>query len=117
MPETLKTLVIISSGPYTGTRARDAIEAAMTCAVFGQSVSILLVRDGVLCLKARPPKESGLRDLSAMLDALPHYDVQQLGACANSLAARGITPSDGIRTLDTAGLAEWIHSHDRHLGF
>ena len=117
MADTPKTLVVISSGPYAGTRARDGIEAAMTCAVFGQSVSVLLIRDGVLCLTARPPKGSGLRDLSAMLDALPHYDVQQLGACNCSLIARGILAPAGILTLDTDALVAWIRAHDRHLGF
>jgi tRNA 2-thiouridine synthesizing protein C len=109
--------VVITSGPYAGTRARDAIEAAMTCAVFGQSVSVLLIRDAVLCLTARPPKGSGLRDLSAMLDALPHYDVQRVGACNSSLADRGIVPPEGILTLDTDALVAWIRAHDRHLGF
>lgn len=117
MAENSRTLVILSTGPYAGTRARDAIEAAMTCAVFGQSVSLLLIRDGVSCLTARPPRDSGLRDLSAMLEALPHYDVQHVGACSRSLVARGITPHDGIHTLDAAALADWIRSHDRHLGF
>jgi tRNA 2-thiouridine synthesizing protein C len=109
--------VTITRSPFQGTRARDAIEAAMTCAVFGQTVSVLLIDDGVYCLTASPPRGSGLRDLSAMLDALPHYDVHHLAACCASLASRIITPPDPVRRLDQAGLSAWFRSHDRHLSF
>jgi tRNA 2-thiouridine synthesizing protein C len=107
---------MLSRGPFDGTRARDAIEAAMTCAVFGQSVSLLVLGDGVFCLN-NSTAGSGLRNISAMIEALPLYEIREVAASARCLRERGRPLPASITPLDDAGIMDWIKNHDKHLSF
>lgn len=84
-------LVITSSAPYGTAQAREATDLALAAALFDQKVSLLLQSDGVFqLLQDQNPAEIEQKNLSAMQQALPLYDVEDLFYCADSLQERGI---------------------------
>lgn len=90
-------LVLIRSAPYGSTQAKDAIESALTVAVFGQTVSVLLMNDGVFnALRSQVAKGSGFKDTSAMLQSLPLYEIENIYLCKESLFSRGFGPADCV---------------------
>ncbi|CBL45167.1 Uncharacterized protein involved in the oxidation [gamma proteobacterium HdN1] len=92
-----RILVIIRSAPFDSTSARDAIESALTAAVFGQAVSVLLMGDGVYsALRSQMVKGSGFKDTAAMLQSLPLYEVENIQICKESLFTRGLAIADCV---------------------
>lgn len=90
-------LVVIRSAPYGTTQAKDALECALTAAVFGQKVSVLLMNDGVFnALRSQVAKGSGFKDTSAMLQSLPLYEIEDIFLCKDSLFSRGFGPADCV---------------------
>ena len=85
-------LVITSSAPYGSAQAREATDLALAAALFDQKVSLLFQGDGVFqLLPDQNPAAIEQKNLSAMQQALPLYDVEDLFYCADSLEERGIT--------------------------
>ncbi|GGO77105.1 sulfurtransferase TusC [Marinobacterium nitratireducens] len=117
-----KTFLIISRRPpYGSSHARDALDTALTTAVFEQPVAMLFQGDGVLqLLKGQEPAAVRQKNLGATLSALPMYDIENLYACADALAQRGLTQDDlilPVQPLDRAGIAALIRNHDVVLNF
>ena len=84
-------LVISSSAPYGTSQAKEATELALATALFDQKVALLFQGDGVFqLLPNQNPAAVEQKNLSAMQQALPLYDVEDLFYCADSLQARGI---------------------------
>lgn len=84
-------LIICRKTPYGSSAAREALDIALSGAVFELSVSLLLLDDAVLQLL--PGQNSGLigeKNLNAMLGALPLYDIEQVYTSLQSLALHGL---------------------------
>lgn len=115
-----KILVVIRSAPYGTTQAKDAIESALTVAVFGQEVSVLLMNDGVFnALRSQVAKGSGFKDTSAMLQSLPLYEIENIFLCKDSLFTRGFGPADCVigAPLNFADIKTLFTTHDVVLSY
>lgn len=109
-------LIISRQPPYGSAAAREALELALACALFDQPVSLLLLDDA--CYQLLPehqPMGIGQKNLGAMQQSLPLYDVDQIYVCQRSLEHRGLEPealSLEVKTLDPDALRALIKSHE-----
>ena len=114
-------LVISRRPPYGSCHARDALDTALTSAVFEQPVTMLFMGDGVLQLiQAQQPAGIQQKNLAATLSALPLYDIEQLYVCASAMQQRGLKAEDcvlPVQLLDSNAIAELIRQHDVVLSF
>jgi tRNA 2-thiouridine synthesizing protein C len=108
-------LVITRSAPYGSSAARDALDVALTCSVFEQPVSLLFLDDAVFqLLKGQSPGGIGQKNLNAVQQSLPLYDIDRLYVGARALAERGLHASDlilPVQTIDEAELASLLADH------
>lgn len=121
MSTSKRFLVISRRPPYGSSHARDALDTALTTAVFEQPVSMLFLDDGVYqLLQAQQPGGIQQKNLGATLSALPMYDIDQLYACSNAMQSRGLGVDDcllPVQLLDTDAIAQLIRTHDVVLSF
>ena len=97
-----KSLLIISrQAPWSGPSAREALDIALAGGAFDLPLALLFLDDGVLQLcPTQQPALLQQKDLSANLQALPMFGVEELFVCANSAAERGLAP--GTLALEEA---------------
>lgn len=90
-----KSLLVISrQAPWSGPSAREALDIVLAGGAFDLPIGLLFLDDGVLQLAARQDaKALQQKDLSANLQALPMFGVEDLFVCAASAAERGLDPS------------------------
>lgn len=90
-----KSLLIISrQAPWSGPSAREALDIVLAGGAFDLPIGLLFLDDGVLQLAARQDaKALQQKDLSANMQALPMFGVEDLFVCADSAAERGLDPS------------------------
>lgn len=100
----MSTLFIIRHAPYQTLVSREALDAIMICASFGQQVNVLFIDDGVWQLQA--PKTDALdvlkeKNISKNWQALPLFDIpkEHTYLCHRSLLHSGLTQDKMI--LDT----------------
>ena len=95
-----KSLLIISrQSPWSGPGAREALDIVLAGGAFDLPIGLLFLDDGVLQLAAgQNAKALQQKDLSANLQALPMFGVEELFYCADSASARGL----GKLSLDEA---------------
>ena len=92
-----KLLFICNKSPYQDSTAREALEAAMTTAIFGHETALLLTGDAVLqLLTPQQPAQLELKNQGASMQALSLYDIEKLYVCADDLQRS---------TLDAANLS------------
>ncbi len=109
-------LVICRKAPYGSSAARDALDIALSGAVFELSVSLLLLDDALLQLL--PGQDSALigeKNLNAMMGALPLYDIDQVYTSERSLALHGLEAprlDPAPVALDDHALQALINRHD-----
>ncbi|MBA4502271.1 sulfurtransferase complex subunit TusC [Marinobacterium marinum] len=109
-------LVICRKPPYGSSAARDALDIALSGAVFDLSVSLLLLDDGILQLL--PDQNSGKigeKNLNAMLGALPLYDIEQIYTSLYSLSLHGLEAErlePAPTVLSATELQALINRHD-----
>ena len=74
-----KTLIHISSSPYTGLSCKEGIDLAIVLAVFEQPVDIYLSSAAIslLYIKQQPDPLYG-KNLHSLLDVLEFYDINKL---------------------------------------
>lgn len=90
-------LFIMRRLPYSGTHLQETLDAILTAAAFDQHVALLFVDDAVWQLKnQQQPAGLGLKDTSAIFQALQIYDVNDLYVEQESLQAAGLTSTDLI---------------------
>ncbi|MHC8305267.1 sulfurtransferase complex subunit TusC [Pseudomonas sp. PB3P13] len=95
MPKSL--LIISRQSPWSGPGAREALDIVLAGGAFDLPIGLLFLDDGVLQLATKQDaKTLQQKDLSANLQALPMFGVEDLFVCADSAAERG---------LDLAGLS------------
>ena len=95
-----KSLLIISrQSPWSGPGAREALDIVLAGGAFDLPIGLLFLDDGVLQLAAgQNARALQQKDLSANLQALPIFGVEELFYCVDSASARGL----GDRSLDEA---------------
>jgi len=93
-----KSLLLISrQSPWSGPGAREALDIVLAGGAFDLPIGLLFLDDGVFqLLTGQDARTVQQKDLSANLQALPMFGVEELFVCADSAAQRGI---------DTAALA------------
>jgi len=113
-----KSLLLISrQAPWSGPGAREALDIVLAGGAFDLPIGLLFLDDGVLQLAAKQnAKALQQKDLSANLQALPMFGVEDLFVCADSAAERGLDPSalalSDVQSLDAAGIRALIDRYD-----
>ena len=109
-------LIITQSAPYGSSRAKEATDLALATALFDQQVAMLFMGDGVYQLLANQnPQAIEQKNLGAMQQALPLYDVEELYVCAESLQARGLSADDlsmSVTTLSGSEITTLFNAQD-----
>jgi tRNA 2-thiouridine synthesizing protein C len=113
-----KSLLIISrQAPWAGPSAREALDIALAGGAFDLPIAMLFLDDGVLQLSSeQQPSAVQQKNLSANLQALPMFGVEQLYACQRSLAERGLTQQQWplpVERLDDAQLSTLLERFDQ----
>ncbi len=110
-------LIVSRQSPWSGPGAREALDIALAGGAFELPIGLLFLDDGVLQLAAgQQPTALQQKDLTANLKALSLFGVDELYACARSLAERGLADSalaPAVEILDAQGLAELINRYDQ----
>jgi len=103
MPKSL--LVISRQAPWSGPSAREALDIVLAGGAFDLPIGLLFLDDGVFQLAAQQDaKALQQKDLSANLQALPMFGVEELFACAESATERGLDPN-GLALQETQALS------------
>ncbi|WP_122413144.1 sulfurtransferase complex subunit TusC [Pseudomonas viridiflava] len=94
MPKSL--LIVSRQSPWSGPGARETLDIVLAGGAFDLPIGLLFLDDGVLQLLPNQ-KAAALeqKDLTANLKALSMFGVEDLYACAQSIAERGV-PSAGL---------------------
>ena len=114
-----KSMLIISrQAPWSGPGAREALDIVLAGGAFDLPLGLLFLDDGVFQLAVKQDaKVLQQKDLSANLQALPMFGVEELFACADSLAQRGLDPSalalEDARVLTTHEITALIDRYDQ----
>jgi tRNA 2-thiouridine synthesizing protein C len=90
-----RSLLIISrQAPWSGPGAREALDIVLAGGAFDLPIGLLFLDDGVFQLAAKQDaKALQQKDLSANLQALPMFGVEELFFCGDSAVERGLVPS------------------------
>lgn len=116
MPKSL--LVISRQAPWTGPNAREALDIVLAGGAFDLPVGMLFMDDGVFQLMPEQNASSvQQKDLCANLQALSLFGVDDLFACCDSLADRGILPAalsaSALKVLTPDQLSVIIDRYDQ----
>ena len=109
-------LIISRAAPYGSAAAREALELALACALFDREVALLLLDDAVYqLLPDHSPAGIGQKNLAAMQQSLPLYDVEKIYVCQRSLEARGLRPEAlalPVTPVDPQSLKALLREHE-----
>lgn len=87
-------LIICRQAPWSGPGAREALDIVLAGGAFDLPIGLLFLDDGVFQLAARQDaKALQQKDLSANLQALPMFGVEELFVCGASTRERGLDSS------------------------
>ena len=91
-----KSLLVISrQAPWSGPSAREALDIVLAGGAFDLPIGLLFLDDGVFQLAPhQDAKAVQQKDLSANLQALGLFGIDDVFACADSITQRGLDPSD-----------------------
>ena len=93
MPKSL--LIISRQAPWSGPGAREALDIVLAGGAFDLPIGLLFLDDGVFQLASQQnAKAVQQKDLSANLQALGLFGVEDLYVCADSAHARGLQAQD-----------------------
>lgn len=110
-----KSLLVISrQAPWSGPSAREALDIVLAGGAFDLPIGLLFMDDGVFQLaphqNARAVQQ---KDLSANLQALGLFGIDEVFACSHSLAERSLATPASAQALDSAAIAELIDRYDQ----
>lgn len=89
---TKSILIICKQAPWRGITARETLDLALAGGAFDLPISMLFMGDGVFQLVAKQQaKTIQQKDLSANLQALPLFGIEELLVAETSLVERGLT--------------------------
>ncbi|QEY58971.1 sulfurtransferase complex subunit TusC [Pseudomonas sp. C27(2019)] len=112
-----KSVLLISRhAPWAGVSAAEALDIALAAGAFDLPLSILFMDDGVLQLLAQQqPQTLEQKDLSANLQALPMFGIEQLYVAQQCLSQRGLADRPlalAADKLDDQQIQQLIRQHD-----
>lgn len=110
-----RSLFILRRPPCGGLHNREMLDMLLTFTAFDQPVSVLFMDDGVLQLKSGQRHPLGAPVIGSLLGALAFYEIERVGAEAESLATRGLTPADlviPVELIARPAIAGLIAAHD-----
>jgi tRNA 2-thiouridine synthesizing protein C len=113
-----KSMLIISrQAPWAGPTAREALDIALSGGAFDLPMGLLFLDDGVFQLLAsQQPAALQQKDLSANLQALPMFGVEELFVSRRSLAERGLNDAPlilPVERLDDTALTLLLDRFDQ----
>ena len=113
-----KSMLIISrQAPWAGTAAREALDIVLAGGAFDLPLGLLFLDDGVFQLVAgQQPAALQQKDLSANLQALPMFGVEELFVCSRSLAERGLDTTRLVlpaQPLEAGALSQLLDRFDQ----
>ncbi|MCQ6255470.1 sulfurtransferase complex subunit TusC [Pseudomonas sp. Q11] len=118
-----KSLLLISrQAPWSGPGAREALDIVLAGGAFDLPIGLLFLDDGVMQLvSGQNAKTVQQKDLSANLQALPMFGVEDLYVCADSAAERGVATDalalDELKILSAPQIAALIDRYDQVITF
>ena len=112
-----KSVLLISrQAPWAGIGAAEALDIALAAGAFDLPLSILFMDDGVLQLLAQQQSQMlEQKDLSANLQALPMFGIEQLYVAEQCLNQRGLDSellAVDAEILDDQQIQQLIRQHD-----
>lgn len=101
-----RSLLIISrQAPWSGPGAKEALDIALAGGAFDLPIAMVFMDDGVFQLvQAQAPALVQQKNLTANVQALALFGVEDLYACSHSLAERSLT-SEQFAVEDVQPLA------------
>ncbi|MFD1260524.1 sulfurtransferase complex subunit TusC [Entomomonas asaccharolytica] len=85
-------LIICKQAPWGNISVREILDLALAGGAFDLPISLLFLEDGVFQLVAnQQAKTIQQKDISANLQALPLFGIEELLVAEDSLAQRGLT--------------------------
>ncbi|NWA35207.1 sulfurtransferase complex subunit TusC [Pseudomonas sp. C6002] len=110
-----KSLLVISrQAPWSGPSAREALDIVLAGGAFDLPIGLLFLDDGVFQLAAsQDARAVQQKDLSANLQALELFGVEEVFACSHSLAVRGLATSDNAQPLSSEQISQMIDRYDQ----
>ncbi|RMP66465.1 hypothetical protein ALQ18_03019 [Pseudomonas marginalis pv. marginalis] len=110
-----KSLLVISrQPPWAGPGAREALDIVLTGGAFDLPIGLLFLDDGVFQLAPHQnAKAVQQKDLSANLQALGLFGIDEVFACSHSLAERGLTAPASAEPLSSEAIAQLIDRYDQ----
>lgn len=116
MSKTRAITLLIKQAPYGSSKAKAALDMALSAAVFEQNVQLIFMSDGVFqLLPDQQPAGILAKNTSAALTALPLYGIESVYVDAESLQQRNLS-LDGlaidVESVSTEQLATLIHESD-----
>ena len=113
-------LVVSRTSPYGNQHARDAFDTVLAGSIFGFTLSVLWMGDGVYQLLKHQPTTINRVDLQANLKALAMYDVDKLYVSSSCLKKRGLTADNLELTAEPVSeetISTLFQSHSTVLNF
>lgn len=112
-----KSVLLISrQAPWAGIAASEALDIALAAGAFDLPLSILFMDDGVLQLLAQQqPQKLEQKDVSANLQALPMFGIEQLYVAQSCLTLRGLENSAlaiAAEKLDDCQVQQLLRQYD-----
>ena len=114
MPKSL--LIISRQAPWSGPSAREALDIVLAGGAFDLPIGLLFLDDGVFQLApTQNAKAVQQKDLSANLQALSIFGVDDVFACDNSVTERGLGSLglDTVLLLNSAQISSIIDRYDQ----
>ncbi len=110
-----KSLLVISrQAPWAGPSAREALDIVLAGGAFDLPIGLLFMDDGVFQLAPhQSAKAVQQKDLSANLQALGLFGIEEVFACSHSLGERGLTPPATAQALDSSAISRLIDRYDQ----
>lgn len=107
-------LVISRQAPWSGPSAREALDIVLAGGAFDLPIGLLFLDDGVFQLAPnQAAKAVQQKDLSANLQALGLFGIDDVFACSHSLFARGLPPPANAQVLDSQAISQLIDRYDQ----
>ncbi|MBT2374608.1 sulfurtransferase complex subunit TusC [Pseudomonas fluorescens] len=110
-----KSLLVISrQAPWSGPSAREALDIVLAGGAFDLPIGLLFLDDGVFQLAPNQhAKAVQQKDLSANLQALSLFGIDDVFACSHSLNERGLVSPTSAQPLSSEQISEMIDRYDQ----
>ena len=107
-------LIISRQAPWSGPSAREALDIVLAGGAFDLPIGLLFLDDGVFQLAPhQDAKAVQQKDLSANLQALGLFGIDEVFACSYSLAERGLIAPASAQALGSAAISKLIDRYDQ----